>query len=38
MCDDRRRAKYDEFNSDTLEHPDAWLKVVEEFVEWAFHY
>ena len=36
MGDDRRRAMYDGFNSDTLGHFDAWVKVVDEFVARAF--
>ena len=36
MGDDRRRTMYDGFNSDTLGHSDALVKVVDEFVARAF--
>jgi 3-phosphoglycerate kinase len=36
MGDDRRRAMYDGFNSDTLGHYDAWVKVADEFVAHTF--
>jgi hypothetical protein len=36
MGDDRRRDMYDGFNSDTLGHSDALVKVVDEFVARAF--
>jgi hypothetical protein len=36
MGDDRRRAMYDGFNSDTLGHSHAWVKVADEFVTRAF--
>ena len=32
MGDDRRRAMYDGFNSNTLGHSDAWVMVANEFV------
>jgi hypothetical protein len=36
MGDDWRRAMYDWFNSDTLGHFDAWVKVADKFVACAF--
>jgi hypothetical protein len=36
MGDDRRRAMYDGFNSNTLGHFDAWVKVADEFVVRTF--
>ena len=36
MSDDRRRAMYDGFNSNTLGHSDAWVEVADEFVARAF--
>jgi hypothetical protein len=36
MGDDRRRAMYDGFNSDTLGHYDAWVKVADKFVAHTF--
>jgi hypothetical protein len=36
MGGDRRRAMYDGFNSDTLGHYDAWVKVADKFVAHTF--
>jgi hypothetical protein len=36
MGDDRRRAMHNGFNSETLGHSDAWVKVADEFMARAF--